>query len=314
MLKYLIILLDDSSVSYCHYNNRKRSNLMPLDVLQDGVLFAMKNDLKIQYLLPKEDLPQDYIHVMAGMCHDNIGILGQEDVSSVVVVNGFNELANNLNSLNSSCKYLIRIGMHEFIDNFNDIKVIYKNQISANIVFTDVENFSDVNILSYQAILEGLSEVLASEVISNHPVNTNLITDRIVLDSMNNCGAGENCVTLAPNGKFYPCPAFYYDNDVETELGSILEGINDHRRRLYFYNRAPLCKRCDAYQCKRCVWLNKRLTYEVNIPSRQQCVISHIERNASCQFLNKLHQNGILLEREILPTDYLDPFDNFKDT
>ena len=51
MLKYLVILLDDTSISYCHYDVEDREkNLIPLNVLKEGVLFAMKNDLKIQYI------------------------------------------------------------------------------------------------------------------------------------------------------------------------------------------------------------------------------------------------------------------------
>ena len=64
MLKYLVILLDDSSVSFCHYENGKGKNVMSLDTLQKGIMFAMKNDLKIQYVLPKHDLSQEYLDLM----------------------------------------------------------------------------------------------------------------------------------------------------------------------------------------------------------------------------------------------------------
>lgn len=216
--------------------------------------------------------------------------------------------------MSSSHKYLIRVGIQEFIDNINTFKYLFENQISANIVFTDLSQFSDNDILAYQSALDELCKTIGSEILAGRPLNTNIITDRIALEDMNNCGAGESCVTLAPNGNFYPCPAFYYDDDKEAELGNVDGGLYEQRRRLYFFKRAPLCKRCDSFQCKRCVWLNKSLTYEVNIPSRQQCIISHIERNASGRLLERLHQNGILLEREILPINYLDPFDNFKDS
>lgn len=35
MLQYLVILLDDTSVSFCHYSNPiKERNLIPLDILK----------------------------------------------------------------------------------------------------------------------------------------------------------------------------------------------------------------------------------------------------------------------------------------
>ena len=60
MLKYLVVLLDDSAISYCHYQNIDTHNLMPIDVLKKCILFAMKNDMRIQYVLPKYKLPLEY--------------------------------------------------------------------------------------------------------------------------------------------------------------------------------------------------------------------------------------------------------------
>ena len=43
MLTYLIILLDDTSTSYCHYEvNRKERRLISLEDLRAGIVFAMK--------------------------------------------------------------------------------------------------------------------------------------------------------------------------------------------------------------------------------------------------------------------------------
>ena len=76
---------------------------------------------------------------------------------------------------------------------------------------------------------------------------------------------------------------------------------------------APLCKECDAYQCMRCVYLNKVLTREVNIPSHEQCVMAHIERNASRDLLLALReQDAYMPKTEIKEITYLDPFDNIK--
>lgn len=102
MLKYLVILLDDSSVSYCHYDNSDEPNLIPLDILQKGILFAMKNDLKIQYVLPHGELPPSYIEAINSMFHDNIGSIGQEEITDVIVVNGMKELDQSVNKLDDS--------------------------------------------------------------------------------------------------------------------------------------------------------------------------------------------------------------------
>ena len=73
---------------------------------------------------------------------------------------------------------------------------------------------------------------------------------------------------------------------------------------------SPLCKLCDAYHCNRCVWLNQKLTYDINTPSHQQCVISHIERNSSMLLSAKMRNIGVDVD-VINKIDYLDPFNTF---
>ena len=126
---------------------------------------------------------------------------------------------------------------------------------------------------------------------------------------MNNCGAGDTNITIAPNGKFYICPAFYL-NDESDNVGSITEGLDIKNKQLYRLDHAPICRHCDSYQCKRCIWLNRKTTLEVNTPSHEQCVLSHIERNTSKKLLERIRLHGDFLpEINISTIDYLDPFE-----
>ena len=81
---------------------------------------------------------------------------------------------------------------------------------------------------------------------------------------MNNCGAGDTTITLAPDGKFYIRPAFYLTDEVDAlgrlnySIGDLQNGMNIKNSQLYKLDYAPLCRQCDAYQCKRCIWLNRK--------------------------------------------------------
>lgn len=313
MLKYLVILLDDSSVSYCHYDSSNETNLIPLEILQKGILFAMKNDLKIQYVLPQCELPHSYTEAIYSMFHDNIGSIGQEEIADVIVINGMEELAQNGNKLDDNKRYVIRTTVNEFFASYDLLKNVFERNISANVLFKDVESFTDDKTELYQTILDDLGVCLKNLILNGGNINTNILTDRIALDEMNNCGAGDTSITLAPNGSFYPCPAFYYDKDPYCECGNVETGLTIRNKKLFTLEGAPLCKRCDAYHCKRCVWLNKKLTYEVNTPSRQQCIMAHVERKASKDLLEIFHQSNLLNDKEIKSISYLDPFDSYKD-
>lgn len=185
-----------------------------------------------------------------------------------------------------------------------------------NVVIADVETFKDKDIPLYKEFLNKLSMAAELSFSKGKKVQCNLLTDRMVLDKMNNCGAGDTTITLAPDGKFYICPAFYLTDEVDAlgrlnySIGDLQNGMNIKNSQLYKLDYAPLCRQCDAYQCKRCIWLNRKMTYEVNTPSHEQCVMGHLERNASRNLLQNIRKYGTFLSgRDIREINYLDPFD-----
>ena len=61
MLQYMIILLDETSTSFCHYKvNKSKKKLISLDDLRTGIRFAMLENLAIQFVYPDYELPQEY--------------------------------------------------------------------------------------------------------------------------------------------------------------------------------------------------------------------------------------------------------------
>ena len=73
-MQYLVVLLDDTSVAYCHANNPlTRQNLMPLETLRKAIIFGMKQNLMIQFVYPKYELPVEYNKVIESIDHIKIG-------------------------------------------------------------------------------------------------------------------------------------------------------------------------------------------------------------------------------------------------
>lgn len=307
MLKYLIIQLDDTSASFCHYPNKQVNSLISLESLRNGLLWAMKENLMVQFVYPDYELPKEYFDVIETI--DHIDIAHAHMKADVSVFDGVESLSELKVSVFSHA--LLRITKDELVKNILGVKEALEKQTSLNIVVTDIETFKDTDFESYKMALAELSSIVEQKIASNKPVNMNLLTDRLVLSSMNNCNAGVESITLAPDGNFYICPASYYCE--EECIGNPVVGLNIPNEQLYKLEYSPICRICDAFQCKRCVWLNHKTTGEVNTPGHEQCVVAHLERNASRALLERLRKFGkIKTDTEIPEIEYLDPFDKIK--
>jgi len=315
MLKYLVILLDDTSTSYCHYENEKKEcRLIALEDLKAGILFAMKENLMIQFVYPNYELPQEYKSLIYSVDHIKIIPLSSSEQGDILVINGVNEICKL--QIEENKTYVLRVLKNEFFNYISQINEIMCKMVRLNIVITDIETFTEEDFDKYNNSLTQLSHEIENLYMNGRSPQLNLLTDRLFISSMNNCNAGYENITLAPDGKFYICPAFYQADsrividDKKRCIGDLQKGVDIKNPQLYQLKNAPLCRNCDAYQCKRCIWLNRKTTLEVNTPSHEQCVIAHIERNASRNLLYHVRRHGNFLSGvTIKEISYLDPFD-----
>lgn len=314
MLQYLVILLDDTSVAYCHANNPlKEPHLMPIGILRKAILFGMKENLMIQYVYPDYNIPEEYDELIESIDHIKIG----RDVAV------YNHVPKSILAENA----VLRLSLKDFCAHQYEITALLPQVTRVNICLTDVEEFSDEQQQEYKKALDSLSAVLVKQYVSSSKrPQVNIITDMLYLTQMHNCGAGDTNITVAPNGHFYLCPAFYYDEQMgidnrlnhhrpssQRSVGNLDAGLHIPNQQLLKNDHAPLCRICDAFHCNRCVWLNQKLTWDINTPSHQQCVLAHLERNATRDFQLQLKEAGLIIDNFIKQIDYLDPFDIRKD-
>ena len=308
MLQYLVILLDDTSTSYCHYEvNKKERRLISLDHLRQGIRFGMVENLMIQFVYPDYALPQDYLDVIDTIDHSNIKPMAVLDNDTdIVVLDSWDYDASKL----KDAVVVLRTGWKQLNENHGMLKDLLAVVQRLNVVITDVERMTDSDREQYKTVLASLGKEMEQLYVDGKSPQLNLLTDRMMLTAMNNCNAGDTTITLAPNGKFYTCPAFYYENE-DDSVGDVENGLDIKNKQLYQLDHAPICRKCDAWQCRRCIWLNRKTTLEVNTPSHEQCVAAHLERNASRQLMLSLRSKGTFLpdKEEIKELTYLDPFE-----
>ena len=309
MLKYLVIQLSEDAVSYCHYeNSSKAEQFISADTLKAAIRFGMVENLNIQFVYHQRALPEGYAEIIETIDHTKIMPCNAPQVrdAHIIVCNSIAEAESC--ELSEGQIVILRICRKDIGELPRIFDILNGKCARINIVITDIDKFTDCEFEAYKAILTQLGDTVKTSILGGSNTQFNLLSDRLVLKAMNNCNAGDEVITLMPNGKFYPCAGFYYD-DAEEDFGNLTQGVQIKNRQLFKFGYAPICRHCDAYHCRRCAWLNRKTTLEVNTPSHEQCVVAHLERNESGRILADI-RNEYDYEPEIsIPEiDYLDPF------
>jgi len=270
----------------------------------------MKENLNIQFVYPDYALPAAYSEIIESIDHVKIVSSRYEDAAlketaDIVVFNEWSDIGAY--KLDTEKAYVLRTAKAELFEKYAELAAVLGKVGRFNVVITDVETFKDEDFDTYKRVLTALSDNIEKLYLNGQSPQLNLLTDRMMLKAMNNCNAGDETITLAPDGRFYVCPAFYYEQAYS--IGTPAEGTEIKNLQLYKLAYAPICRHCDAYQCKRCVWLNRKTTLEVNTPSHEQCVVTHLERNESRRLLENIRKIGAFMPEISIPEiDYLDPF------
>lgn len=314
MLKYLIVQLDSCSTSFCHYLSEGVGKfLMPEIVLRRSIVWAQKRNLSLHFLLPDYRLPASYEKEM--MRHESVMISSScSYYASLAQIVVYQTIGDYIKSSSFDAKIDIVLVPPTDIQLLSQISYSRLALSSRlNVVLQGIERFTEDDITSYKTSLSSFSNTLLSVYKNKGITQVNLLTDILFTDRMNNCGAGVESITIAPNGRFYVCPGFYCE-DANNSVGEIDSELQMYNSQLYTLQYAPICKICDTYHCRRCIWLNHKMTGEVNTPSRQQCVVSHIERNQSQLLLNQIREldPAFASEKDFKTIDYLDPFELFR--
>lgn len=311
MLQNLILILDESAPSFCYYEAKPSlsSKIMPEDVLKEAIIFCLKNNLQLTVLYGNRSLPKSYYDQLNLFPHTKIVPFGnRRTVENSIIVSSKNDLNDIQKSKRKLNNLIFKLNKEDLINLSDYINKLLGYFNRLNIVFTDLELYDSESYTILKNQLTVIESIILKE-LSISTFEVNFVTDRWLLSEMNNCDAGNKHITVAPNGKFYICPAFYFNSETDS-IGNLDSGYQIINNQLLQLDHAPICRICDAYHCKRCVFLNKLITLEVNTPSSQQCVVSHIERNFSKQILDELHTlNKFGNLNPISEIDYLDPFE-----
>lgn len=307
MLQHLILILDDSSSSFCcypHYEGQRR--VINLATVRKAVLYAQKHDMSINCLVGGDEIDSEILAALDVIPHNFISscnrYLKDDDDVQVVDLN-----ASSGGYCEAFVPNVILRFEREALPRLEETVTSYLHRCRrVNLCLTDVEHYTEADFQLYSCILKRLDEYLLKCLTADDARELNVVTDRLRLDRMNNCNAGVENITVGPDGLFYICPGYYTANGARS-VGSIDGEPDIPLSYLLTIDNAPICRRCDAFHCRRCIWNNERLTRERNTPSHEQCVVAHIEREATRLLLNAMPHDIASQCRALQEIDYVDP-------
>jgi len=312
-LRALTVIMDSAAPSFCYYSTSdKPREVVSDELLKKIVYYALTENLTLSLIMgdaPLTDSQHEILKWADYVVFRSARAAFASDDKTLDVFDFESDVWTD--DYHPTSELIVRI--HK--DNLAKLPTFLKERSLAvervSLAIKDMDEMTDADLDVYRGVLATLRDWLPERE-EKKPLQLSILTDRLQLDKPNHCDAGIKHVAIAPDGVFYVCPGFYYqERNRDFAIASIDEVLKTHilpikNKQLYRLDHAPICENCDAYHCRRCVWTNKRSTLEVNTPSRQQCVCAHLERNAARELIEPLYLNDVVSIPEI---DYLDPFD-----
>jgi uncharacterized protein len=298
--KFMYIMTEDDITPHCNYRNTTGFNRKMDSVTRDKTLDFCKSNGFIPVFLGKREASKDIRD-----CFSITDASGEQTSENTIVV--FDNDSKPSATKHDICILLVNREHLCDLDRF--VENLIPSHRRINIILEDIETWNEGHLTLYETQLQRIVEITKDCYTEDKPIEINVLTDLWHLTEMCNCEAGETSFTIAPNGKIYFCPAFYFANP-DDYIGTLDTGIHIKNPQLLKATNSPYCSSCDVYICRRCKFLNKSLTGEIGIPSRIQCRVSHLERTMSMKLQQILLDDELIYSENIIkPISYSDPLD-----
>ena len=266
--KYLYFIVNDNCVSVCHYRAAGQGISMSKEVLEIGLLYAEHEHMVPVFIGDPYSIlgraAKKKLHVVVSDRY-NQEIISNPICEFIPVYNG-----ENHDPLIESNSCILSID-REHLSHLADISERiggYSKRI--NLKFTDLNQWKQSDFDMFRTQLNKLGNGICEKLnVFSYLLNG----DR----SDSSCKAGISEFALAPNGKLYPCPGYYFELPAE-EIGVIdkPDTFKMIEVSMYDHSKSLQCRDCPNSQCEQCTLQNRLMTGFKNLPSDSFCRIFEI--------------------------------------
>ena len=296
--KNMYIIEDSNFESFCYYNNNNNDNskLDETDIIK-ALEYCDNNNYKPVIMTNRN---YEFLRYTLNITDD---IRTECNAfSTCLVVNDYDAASLN----NYRIKNIILKTKKENIKMLGtNVSNILRNNLNiCNIsIVLDNSKIDDSLLNEYKNQLSFVSDLIIEHLKKGRVIDISTITHELRYSSHHNCKAGVSDVTLGPDGRYYICPAFYFDVSLRDKycLGDLKKGFSQKFKKYCDIKMCKACKDCSIYSCNKCIYQSVKMTEELGIPGYLLCKKSEVEKQISKQFIEKAgeyekqyRQNNIL--------------------
>ncbi len=266
-LTYIQFILSDQMIPMCNYkNNKTTNNVMSKKLIYKGLKFAKERDLVPVYIgekLPLIDKEKFSITISSA---DNV-----QNNQNYIKVYDENYIKGEVKE-----QFAILLISKAMLNRMSEtVKSLFNEMMRINVFIKDLDEWSNDEFFIYEKELNLISTDIIEHAKMGKFVQMNVLTDQIYNGKTEDCGSGIKSIALAPNGKLYLCPAFYFE-DEENYIGDIEDETLNISQSLLKRENSTTCSDCKM-SCSQCVYLNKKVTNEYRVASYNQCRKGEVE-------------------------------------
>ena len=267
---FLVIYTDEKAVPHCSYSNVKKDNkysCMDKSTIDKALSFAEKNLMQPIFI---GSAPQEYANYAQVISHK----FSQSKSSEILVVKNDEKVDKFSNVFILHIENAFLGKLFEIVKNLFEVNHARR----VNIILDELEYMKKYDLNEYENLLKKIGDYILN---SNKVLKVNVLNGAEGIHEeetnfVDGCGCGVKTFAVMPNGKLYVCPAFYFE-DPNLSVGDLDNGITFNYKDEFDVKNFLDCNICKNYNCKRCVYLNKKMTNEYTIPPEIQCTVSKIE-------------------------------------
>jgi len=292
-VKSIWVMLSLDAVSCCHEPHSTRgldSQLMPLDLLAQIVKMAKELSWTCTILGNGKALPRDHQSLCDEMeAHvvlpaESVGFPLGKRLSLVFESDCVEKVTAGL-----PCSHaILRVKRDDLPRLCKLVSTLLNRCPVVSVRHPELLQYDDSDLMVYRDQLFQVGQWLVDRHDAWCSYHVDCLTDHFQPSHIGECGAGIGSLAIGPTGEIYLCPAALRGG--MPSYGHILGDLKIPNRSLLTKEFSLPCGRCEAFHCRRCVYLNKCGTMEFCVPPKNACRIGHLEREVQVWLTQELIQ------------------------